>query len=525
MSKSILVSIEDAVKGISWNTPKQHEKALVLCTSIFNLYTNSKTSLKDYLSLSSKYFQTILPSKRDYVIKKMLVESGVLEIDNSYSVNKGVGKGYRFRSTVWGTVSNSNLSSTPQSFKAISYLFPHHQTVRCVDLPSSSPLSLIPAFMQRLTIEENVDDLINKLTNIEISDLVINQNIDPEFVDVVIDKEARRFKRDNAIKFAKQNGLSLIQYKGSFYFDTIDRFIKEKSLQLNICYKQQIFNLREKNFYCDRNDTNNRLDYNLTGLKKELFKKIRFDGEELVELDVANAQFAIACCLNTSLDTNFTNIVSTGKLYSTIEKELGLKDGEGKDVMFRIAFDKIKTGGDFDVIRTMFPKFMTWVDSIKSELGYKRFSNILQCKESEIMIDGLFTHLYEKGYEVFPIHDAIRVKKSQAIRVKNVTEKYFQSIGFDCMVRDKEVLSLPEVIEYNYHGFYIKFTRPTEEDKKQFMALAKFIYSEYPDCDIIHFEHHIRRILDQNKQYQHWYLLDKFMSNKSKYLRQLQQKR
>jgi len=54
------------------------------------------------------------------------------------------------------------------------------------------------------------------------------------------------------------------------------------------------------------------------------------------------------------------------------------------------------------------------------------------------MIDGLLLHLIDKGYEVFTIHDAIRVKQSQANEIHTVVLDYFKTIGFKCYVRRKE---------------------------------------------------------------------------------------
>ena len=105
--------------------------------------------------------------------------------------------------------------------------------------------------------------------------------------------------------------------------------------------------------------------------------------------------------------------------------------------MFRIAFDKVIYNQQYNQIRNLFPKFMDWVDTYKDNHGYKMFSNLLQKKEAEIMIDGLLANLIEKGYDVFTIHDALRIRQSQADEVGNMVKDYFDSIGFICTIRRK----------------------------------------------------------------------------------------
>ena len=429
--QSILVSIHQSISNINWKTPKEKEKALTLCSYVFNLYTKYGYKFTDYLSLSSNYFTTVLPSKRDYVIKKKLEDNGIFEVDGSYNVVKGIAKGYRFGKEIFGqaTISSSINSFTYSTTATISYLFPH-----------SNGLFLnafYEGILDRLTFLEDIDDLINELSEISLTDLILNENIPDQYIYILNGNRKERYSKGYAIELAKHTGNDLIQFKDKCYIDEPNSFIEHKSRQLKITYCQNVFNIKNKLFYCSRNDTNNRLDYNLTGLKKELFDKLMFDGEKLIELDIANAQFAIAAHLNAAIDDNFSDHAQTGKLYGYIENELKLSTGSGKQLMFRIAFDKVKSITEYENIRSLFPKFMNWVDNYKNSHGYKMFSNLLQKKEAEIMIDGLLYFLIEKGYEVFTIHDALRVKQSQADEINGLVVEYFNSIGFKCLVRRK----------------------------------------------------------------------------------------
>ena len=433
--QSMLVSIYQSIDQINWKTLKQKQKAVEICASIFNLYVNNGYSFSENVSLSVKYFRTIVPSNRDLVLKKTLIKEGILETDNSYDKNKGIGKGYRFCQDYFNQY---DVSSTSKTFKDSNSFSKFTQSPL---LPHLTKAQYLQAFylelMKRLAFDNDVDTVINTITTITFDDLHLNQTIKENFLDILHGNRNYRYGKERAITKAHAQGKDLLQFKDNFYIDRPENFLIHHQRQLQFCYCQMVYNIENQVFYCNRNDTNNRLDYNLTGLKKELFAKLKFDGQALKELDIANAQFAIAAHINPSIDADFISLAESGGLYEYIERQLGLPSKEGKKLMFRIAFDKVKFIPEYNQIRNLFPKFMKWVDNYKKEHGYKMFANLLQKKEAEIMIDGLLFFLIEKGYEVFPIHDAIRVKESQLNVLRSLVNNYFGSIGFNCLVRQK----------------------------------------------------------------------------------------
>ena len=438
-NQSILISIQESVNLISDITPLQKEKATKICKNIFNQFIINRTNFWTYKQFAGNYFYSIIPSKRDYNLKHILVDNGILECDNSYRFkkgsNNGIAKGYRFGRKFFTEI---NISSTENTFtfsnssnkSTISYYCPHAENEYFQGYYDN--------LLRRLEFDKNIDDLISDLSIVRPKDLIINENIKDEFVYITHDKIKYRYGRSKALDLAHETGNTLIKFKDKCYIDQPDYFTENKSRQLKITYCQSVFNIKNGLFYCNRNDTNTRLDYNLTGLKKELFSKLLFDGERLAELDIANAQFAIAAFINPAVDNHFVSHAQNGTLYKFVEEQLRLEGGDGKALMFRVAFDKVKSTSEFNIIRAIFPKYMSWVDQYKKKQGYKLFSNLLQRTEAEIMIDGLLTHLIKKGYEVFTIHDALRVKQSQADEIKSIIENYFNDLGFMCYVRRKD---------------------------------------------------------------------------------------
>src|SRR5690606_30823232 len=80
--------------------------------------------------------------------------------------------------------------------------------------------------------------------------------------------------RMKVLEWCKKNGVTLIQDGRTFYIDDLDRFIHQKKRNLLLNYKANMAMLLNKQFYANRNKTNNRLDHNLTSLNKVILSVI-----------------------------------------------------------------------------------------------------------------------------------------------------------------------------------------------------------------------------------------------------------
>lgn len=475
-NQSILDTIKNAVEKLHWNSETKKQKALNLCISIFNLYIYEGGDFNTYKELSKEYFISIIKTMNYvYEIKNNLVNNNILEVyTNNQGIEtydvKGKGKGYRFNQELLNGNFNVVLSGTKNINKQV-VLSGTKSNLQNLQVSLSNNFTnlihqpyhicgtkletSIKSILNRLTIKSEINDYISNF-NVTRNDIKVNDEIKDEYVNIVYDNDKYRYKLENALKQAKENGLDLIMYKDKCYIDNIETFLIRKTNDLRLIYRKSKFDIENKIFRVSRNETNNRLDYNLTNMKSNLLNYLQLDGEDLVELDIANAQFAILSFITNDLDKDFINQSQSGKLYNIISK----------DKWFRIAFDKIKSGQDN--IRELYPNTMMFVDKYKKENGYKSLSNLLQNTESLIMIDGLLSRLIEHKYEVFPIHDAIRVKKSQVEEIKVFIEKYFNEIGFKCLLRIK---TKKETETINYRGFkLVEIEKVSKEDKKLFIS-------------------------------------------------------
>lgn len=507
--KSILENIKIAIDKINWQSETKKSKALEVCISIYNLYVYNGGDFYTFKSLSVKYFEEIIKTKKYvYEIKNSLIENSILEVNNSYNVSVGKGKGYRFTSLLVdgdyvtlcypkelqpnndvtlcypkSTFQHIKISSNFQSF--LNSFDSYHICYPTIE-------SYIKQGLSKIEIKEEINDYISNY-EIKRSEYKINSEIIEDYVNVVFDDGIYRYKLENAVKLSNELQLDLIEWKNKYYIENIDNFINRKNKELKLIFKKNIFDINNGIYRVSRNETNRRLDYNLTNMKSEILNYLTLEGEELIELDISNAQFAILSFISNDLDLEFIDKTQNGKLYN-----------DNKQKWFRIAFDKIKK--DQDDIRLQYPNTMKLIDSIKNNNGYKSFSNILQNAESLIMIDGLLNRLISLNYSVFPIHDAIRVKKSESNIIKNEIQKYFDEINFKCNVRNKSEKKT-EIIRYkNFKD--VEIDKVSTEDKKLFI-------SKINELKELGFEPSEPILKDMNlfDEYKTWYLYDKWLKS------------
>ena len=485
--KSILENIKGAIESIEWSSQTKKEKALNLCISIYNLYVYDGGDFNHYKGLSKEYFNKIIKTKSYvYEIKNNLIDNKILQphYSNSYNVEKGKSKGYRFNPELingnYVALNGPKLNNKketalngPKSFidNISSLKFQVNDSFISLSnnlvlygICSPKTQERIQSSFQRLNFRPEVNDFINNF-KLNREDLKINNQIEDEYIYLKLENDKWRVSLDKAFELAKKQNKDLILYKEKGYIENENDFIKRKESELKLIFNKNVFEVNNKIFRINRNDTNRRLDYNLTNMKSDLLDYLEIDGESLIELDIANAQFAILSYLVKDLDKDFIIKTNEGKLYNNDKKD-----------WFRIAFDKVKK--EQDNIREIYPRTMEFIDSYKTKFGYKSFSNLLQNVESMIMIDGLLPKLLE--YDVFTIHDAIRVKKSEVEEVKTIIEKYFNEIGFKCNLREKNknnkvnVKPSKETEIINYKGFKkVEIDKVSEEDKKLFISKVK----------------------------------------------------
>lgn len=188
-----------------------------------------------------------------------------------------------------------------------------------------------------------------------------------------------------------------------------------------------------------RNDTNGRVDNNLTSLKSEYKQFI--NTPNLYQIDIVNSQpFILSLYLNSSLCgrninekelQKYSDWTSGGIFYEMFEREYfnktskTLKRKEIKDIMFCIFYSK---NGQYQKEKNIFKKiFPTIMDCIEDEKkdNHSEFAIRLQKMESKICIDIICEELNKLNIKYYTVHDSWIIDKSNIKEVEKIVYKMF----------------------------------------------------------------------------------------------------
>lgn len=103
----------------------------------------------------------------------------------------------------------------------------------------------------------------------------------------------KTYSREHLLDMA--GNYDLILYRGKCYIDRYSGFYEKKVTELHYKYLLQLGTLKairnRKNIVCSRNETNYRLDTNITQTKSTFLTKLYLDNSRLVSIDLKNSQF------------------------------------------------------------------------------------------------------------------------------------------------------------------------------------------------------------------------------------------
>ncbi len=283
--------------------------------------------------------------------------------------------------------------------------------------------------------------LKDKLDNLSIDQFEVDYQIQAKSVQLTIthSKKTKSFytSTTNAIAMAHKQGKSLINDEGKYKIDTIEGFIQKKRQAINFYYQNSITRLKNKNYTASRNETNNRLDTNLTNMSSLLVDEICLQNN-LMQLDLASSQFCLfSNHLTHKLATDdfirFKTLSSSGNLYASIQQELGLKSvKEAKNAMFEILFSARNNKTLFkSKLKEVFPSVVAWIDEYKKAHGDNQFSIMLQQIESDLFIDRILKRVKKLKYFCLTKHDSLIIRRSDYEAILSIVKEEFEKIGLE----------------------------------------------------------------------------------------------
>lgn len=363
-----------------------------------------------------------------------LINSNIITVDNSYSNIYNYSKSYSINKTYTSPPIMSLLFDR-NSLKSVAYEFKvKNKTKEDLEIYNNVYKDLNILDVDEESLLGILDEELNK---INIENYKFNEDILSENVNVNFGKNRRYWMtKEKAILKSKEIGKTLIEDGNKHYILTKEEFIIRKKNAVSQSYKDSISKLSNKKIYANRNITNNRLDTNITNMPKCITDKICKDNN-LIQFDLCNAQFAILSdFLEDSLFTadfnTFKDQAYNGTLYEFLMESLNIKERKrAKVMMFELMFSKENFNSNLKKqLKTIFPSVVEIVDRYKKENGYDKFSIMLQKRESEIFIDGIWKKLKSKNKFCITKHDALIVKQKDKDFVEELIKSHFEKIGF-----------------------------------------------------------------------------------------------
>lgn len=280
----------------------------------------------------------------------------------------------------------------------------------------------------------------------------------------------KTYSREHLLDMA--GNYDLILYRGKCYIDRYSGFYEKKVTELHYKYLLQLGTLKairnRKNIVCSRNETNYRLDTNITQTKSTFLTKLYLDNSRLVSIDLKNSQFLffqhhlynkslcnynvggtftpnpplnVLTFLKNMGQNNYTidwesdsyrafeKCAKTGGFYEMMGEALYRSSGvrwERTDVkrsMFTVLFAGHRYNGhDKRAVRAAFPGLVRVADEFKKLYGDNQLAIYLQTVESKLFIDGILSKLLSQGLRVFSKHDAIVCRELDLPQVRGFVE-------------------------------------------------------------------------------------------------------
>jgi len=276
-----------------------------------------------------------------------------------------------------------------------------------------------------------------------------------EAIRVIFPNGSKYFINVKNIEEVLKDNQQFFQYKDEYYVANKDEFILNKTIELKTSYCYSLSKLYNNQFYARRNNSNNRLDTNLTNLSKIFFNNdlIKWDDESIKEVDLRNSQ---PCILNYLLHHSdyamsliddsdiclpffnagddlerFSMYAESGELYDLIASELGISREVAKLSIFEILFSSENFNStNKKFLKILFPSVVRWIDTFKVLNDDNTFPVLLQKLESYLFLDYLLPMLKSNHIKVLTKHDCFLCRERDEQKVRDIVQEGFDAIGF-----------------------------------------------------------------------------------------------
>jgi len=297
----------------------------------------------EYTDLAYVYFLQKLGSKYRQIIKPLL-DYGVLESSGYYRPGYNDDEGCYIKGQCLSYRINPELLD--DEIVTVTYKGEKRRQ-RCRDQVTMETKRIL----RQVRIPDMNSRKIIKFVKISLTDQRIRSllRVDDEITDKYVTLKGNSYPilREKI----KLRNRSLIQDGKYCHIEHLDIYLKRKRRQLTHAYCDQLLRIKHRNVYADRNETNDRLDSNITNLKSSYLSLLSIDGQRLSAIDLKNSQFRFFVYLLENaerqilLGSKFSNfpaakfpLAETAKSGESKEKEEKRKGEEKMETLLSILF-------------------------------------------------------------------------------------------------------------------------------------------------------------------------------------------
>lgn len=381
-------------------------------------YKTPLQKMYGYIEIPNKVFQTVI-ARPEYLSSalKFLKEEHIIDVNEHYSVGS-FSKGYKI---------NSDLLS-----KKMTVLIKDKNINKRIE-----------------KLEKEKRSWNEKKLEFSKSNYYKNFKIDYEAANAFIlnqaQKELKLVCLNANIKCTEEDIKSIITCTGDYKkFRAQLMLLKRKEtnniLNRLINYQFKIMAIRDNYLYFKRNETNQRLDTNLTNLPSVL-RQFIVSNETLYNIDFKNSQpYFLYCLLKHEIGFDkkelerYGKLVVEGNFYEYLAEEWRKETGDKiervkvKSMLFKIFFSKVES---FQKIKTffgkLFPGIMEYINDA-NKVNNAIIANRLSTIESTTIISVIIPELGELGIKPFTIHDSFVCKESEVEKIIEVVKNRTMSM-------------------------------------------------------------------------------------------------
>lgn len=323
-------SVWNAISEIAWSSNVTKQKAIAFVEFLNRKRHMENTDPLEYTDLACKYFIKKIGGHYRSITKPLL-DAGILQSNKYYRPGyynddeyiKGQCLSYRINPDLLDDeiikINYKGEKSKQRCRDATT--MKSKQIMRQVRIPDLSSRELIK-FVKKSLSDERIRAMLK--VNDEIDDCQVH--IKGRNHPIAIETVQRRTK-------------DLIKDGKYCHIEHLETYIKRKRRHLTQAYCDQLLRIKHRNIYADRNETNLRLDSNLTNLKSQFMSLLSIDGHRLSQVDLKNSQFRVFVYLLEQVEREILfSKAKSAKYYSEFNLAETAKSGntqikkEGKEI-------------------------------------------------------------------------------------------------------------------------------------------------------------------------------------------------